>query len=113
MVTLTVHGVIFGMAFKISEGYLRLRFFFGGGGGRGIFGRAYFRGGGRGWAYYILRYSLVRTCVKSCQFFCMPDQRPGLLLLDQGSEFSVQKMGSLVKKYTLLRSWQVVCFACD
>ena len=50
---------------KISEGYLRLRFFFGGGGGgRLTFGRACFRGGGG--AYYISRYSPVRTCVKSC-----------------------------------------------
>ena len=49
-----------------SEGYLRLRFFWGGGGGGGrpTFGRAYFRGGGGG--YYILRYSPVRTCVRSC-----------------------------------------------
>ena len=52
----------------ISEGYLRLRFFFlgggGGGGGRLTFGRVCFRGGGG--AYYILRYSPVRTCVRSC-----------------------------------------------
>ena len=52
----------------ISEGYLRLSFFFfffgGGGRGRLTFGRAYFRGGGG--AYYILRYSPVRTCVRSC-----------------------------------------------
>ena len=51
----------------IWEGYLRLRFFFfwgGGGGGRLTFGRAWFRGGGG--AYYILRYSPVRTCVRSC-----------------------------------------------
>ena len=52
----------------ISEGYLRLRFFFWGGGGEGkggrlTFGRACFRGGGG--AYYILRYSPVRTCVRS------------------------------------------------
>ena len=43
-------------------------FFFGGGGGGGggrlTFGRACFRGGGG--AYYILRYSPVRTCVRSC-----------------------------------------------
>ena len=51
----------------ISEGYLGLRFFFWGGegvGGRLTFGRAYFRGGGG--TYYILRYSPVRTCVRSC-----------------------------------------------
>ena len=48
----------------ILKGYLRLRFFFGGGAGRLTFGRAYSRGGG--WAYYILRYSPVRTCVRSC-----------------------------------------------
>ena len=50
----------------ISEGYLSLRgfFFWGGGGGRLTFGRACFRGGGG--AYYILRYSPVRTCVRSC-----------------------------------------------
>ena len=36
----------------------------GGGGGRLTFGRACFRGGGG--AYYILRYSPVRTCVRSC-----------------------------------------------
>ena len=47
----------------ISQGYLRLFFLGGGGGGRFTFGRAYFRGG-RG-AYYILRYSPVRTCVRS------------------------------------------------
>ena len=57
----------------ISEGYLRLRFFFffrGGGGVGGLrltFWRACFRGGGG--AYYILRYSPVRTCVRSCEFF--------------------------------------------
>ena len=76
---LTVHGVIFGMAIKISEGHLRLRFccffFWWGGGGR-IFGRAYFRRWGRGWAYCILRHSLVRTCVKSCQFFLEPALSP-------------------------------------
>ena len=54
----------------ISEGYLRPRFFFWGGeggGGRITFGRACFREGGG--AYYILRYSPVRTCVWSCLFF--------------------------------------------
>ena len=48
----------------ILEGYLRLRFFLWGGGGRLTFGRACLRGGGG--AYYILRYSPVRTCVRSC-----------------------------------------------
>ena len=51
----------------LSEGYLRLRFFFlggGEGGGRLTFGRACFRGGGG--TYYVLRYSPVRTCVRSC-----------------------------------------------
>ena len=50
----------------ISEGYLRLRFFFWGGEGRG---EAYFWEGlfsRRGGAYYILRYSPVRTCVRTC-----------------------------------------------
>ena len=48
----------------ISEGYLRLRFFFFGGGvgvgGRLTFGKAYFRG--RGGAYYFT--------VFSCEDFC-------------------------------------------
>ena len=68
--TPTVHGVIFGRAFKMSEGYLHLTIFLWGGEGEGLFLRGLiFGNGGGGGAYYILRYSLVRTCVKSCQFF--------------------------------------------
>ena len=52
----------------ISEGYLRLRFIFLGGGGEG--GGLLLRGlvfeEGVGLNYYILRYSPVRTCVRSC-----------------------------------------------
>ena len=52
----------------ISEGYLRMRFFLGGGVGVGrlTFGRACFRGGGG--AYYMLWYSPVGTCVRFCHF---------------------------------------------
>ena len=64
-------GLYLGGLLKNMEGYLRLTFFFlfflGGGRGVLFLGRLIFGDGGGGGAYYILRYSLVRTCVKSCQ----------------------------------------------
>ena len=69
--TLTVHGAIFGRAFKkygrIFASDVFFSFFLGGGRGVLFLGRLIFGDGGGGGAYYILRYSLVRTCVKSCQ----------------------------------------------